>query len=152
MSEQGDKLRAEAAAAEQRAADSFERCDTDGFLSQWASGITAEQKRKQAAIEDNGGVWNHPALFDLDGKRVRAKLIPGKFGTCWAFCDANDQFTGQFITAFPKREATMVKKGYREGEESVRSKAVLKGRGTGLSGSCWVAIARLDKGYPEDAQ
>lgn len=147
-----EELRAKAAEKEQAAADSFERCDTDGFLSQWASGLTAEKLRKQAAIEENGGVWTHPALFNLEGERVRAKLIPGKFGTCWAFCDANDQFTGQFISAFPKRSATMEKKGYREGEEIAPSRAVFKGKGHGLSGSCWVAIVRLDKGYPEGAK
>ena len=35
-------LRAEAAEARAEAAASFERVDTDGFVSQWASGINAQ--------------------------------------------------------------------------------------------------------------
>ena len=38
---QADELRDWAASARRSASDSWERCDTDGFLSQWASGLTA---------------------------------------------------------------------------------------------------------------
>lgn len=144
-------LRDDAARLDQAAADSFDRCDTDGFLSQWANGITARMKRLQADIEDAGGVYEFAALFDAEtGDRVPAKLIPGRYGTCWALCDVAGQFTGQFIGAFPARESTMLRKGYREGAEMAPAKAVIEGSGYGLSGcaSAYVRAKRLDGGYP----
>lgn len=145
-----------AEAAEQEARDSFERCDTDGFVSQAASGITAREHRLAAEIEANGGTSTFPALFNLEGERVRAKLIPGKYGDCWAFCDADDRFTGVFVSAFPARPATMAKKGYVEGKEVAGAYATTSApegaRGfIGLS-SVRVVARRTDKGYPADAK
>jgi hypothetical protein len=156
--ETAEFIRAKAAECRKSAQDSFERCDTDGFLSQWASGITAEQYEKQAQIVDNGGVWEFPALFNLDGTRARAKLIRhyNKFSyswdEVWSFYDMNNRFIGKFITAFPKRASTMEKKGYREGYEDAPAKATILGSGYGLSGNAWAAIVRTDKGYPEEAK
>ena len=137
-------LRTEAAAHEQAAQDSFDRCDTDGFLSQWASGLTAQLKRCQADVLDNGGMAEFPALFTLDGERVNAKLIDGRFGRCWAMMDEAGKFTGEFIKAFPKRKSTMARKGFREGTEMAPAVAFMDGRGTGLSGTAWVAVRRTD--------
>jgi hypothetical protein len=136
----------------QEAIDSFERCDTDGFLSQWASGICSREASLWADILRNGGKAEFPALFNLAGERVRAKLFAGKFGTCWMFCDANDKPTGKFITAFPAREATMRKKGYVEGVEMVFAGARIAGSGRGLSGTAWAEKYRRDNGYPADAK
>jgi hypothetical protein len=137
-------LREQAARHDQDAADSFERCDTDGFVSQWASGINARQKRTQATIEEAGGVatFGRYYLTDLDGERVPAKLIEGRFGPCWALLDEDDQFTGEFIGAHPARESTLERKGYREAEEEFVAEATadLKGSGRGLSGAATVTV------------
>jgi hypothetical protein len=140
-----------AKAADQEAYDSFERCDTDGFLSQWACGLTANLHRRQAEIMEAGGVAEFPALFNLDGQRVRAKLIDGKYGPCWAICDNRGRYTGEFVGAFPARESTMERKGFREGREVVEAYAFMNGTGHGLSGRAWVATGRKDDGYPADA-
>lgn len=148
-----EQHREQAAKSEQAAADSFERCDTDGFLSQWALGLTAQEHRAKANLIEAGGVAEFRALFDAEtGERVRAKLIDGRYGMCWAFADADDQFTGRFVKAFPKREQTMLNKGFREGYETVPAYVCLEGRGRGLSGTAWVATKRKDKGYPADAK
>lgn len=151
-------LRAEADRQDQAAEESFQRCDTDGFLSQWALGLGAQRDRLQADILEDGGVAEFPALFDLQGNRVRAKLItvPDKFNygrpkRVWAFCDLQDKLTGKFINPFPKRASTMEKKGYREGTETAPAKADIVGYGRGLSGHAWVATVRTDKGYPDTA-
>lgn len=143
-------LRNEAAKMDEMAEESFQRCDTDGFLSQWALGLGAQERRLQAGIEEAGGLSEFAALFDLDGNRVPAKLIDGRFGTCWAMCDDDGQFTGQFIKAFPARESTMERKGFREGREMAPARAKIIGSGTGLSGaaSCYAGIIRIDGGYP----
>ena len=137
---------ARAAQHYQAAQDSFERCDTDGFVSQWAHGMLGDEARLQAQIDERGGVWDFPALFSLAGERADAKLIKGRFGMCWAFLNPAGEFTGQFIAAFPKRESTMRAKGYYEGTEVAPAKATLVGSGRGLSGACSVraCVVRTD--------
>jgi len=122
-------LRSEAARHEQDAADSFDRCDTDGFVSQWASGCMAAKKRLAAAIADRGGVAEFPALFDLDGNLVAAKLIDGKYGMVWGILASDDPASDitEWVTAFPVRESTMAKKGYAEGMVLAPAYADLRG-------------------------
>ena len=133
--------------------------DTDGFLSQWASGLTAQLKDHEADIQDNGGVWEFPALFDLDGNRVRAKLTTrtpfvgyGK-EEVWKFFEADDRPAFRYpIKAFTARASTMEKKGFREGTETVEAEAFMNGSGSGLSGSAWGSTRRIgDNGYPKNA-
>jgi hypothetical protein len=151
-----EQLRKEASQCDKFIQDSFDRCDTDGFLSQYASGITSQEKRKQAEILDNGGWYEFRALFNLKGERVKAKLesIRNKFSyqyeSVWALYDNNGRFL-KYITAFPKCHTTMLNKGYREGFELADAEAFVDGRGFGLSGTAWVAVKRLDWGYPVDA-
>jgi hypothetical protein len=143
------EYREEANRHETERAESFERCDTDGFMSQWAHQVMAEQARMNATLVEQGGKSEFTGLFDLDGNRVRAKLIDGQYGMCWAFCDENDNFTGKFISAFPARTSTMAKKGYQELPES--APAIVKMCGSNL---CNVSphFIRSDKGYPESAK
>jgi len=139
---EADKHREKAKQADQEAFDSFERCDTDGFLSQWASRITADKHRLAAQIAERGGTWQFPALFDLEGRPVNAKLIDGRYGRCWALMEGetNGPFTGEFVTAFPKRPSTMTKKGFFEGEVVREAYADIRGSGTGLSGNAWAQV------------
>jgi len=108
-------LRAQAAAHEAEAHASFERCDTDGALSQWASGINAQKARLQATIEDFGGLAEFNALFDLDGNWVPARTITGRYGKCWMILDEQGEATGQFAPFAPARKSTLEKRGFREG-------------------------------------
>ena len=126
-------LRAEAAQHEQDAADSFERCDTDGFMSQWASGCNAAKKRLQADIEDNDGKAEVPALFDLDGGLIPAKLIDTRFGTSWGIFKSWDDLTGsgdivRWVKAFPARRSTLVGYDVMEGRVMARAYADLRGK------------------------
>lgn len=150
------ELLEEAKKLEQRNLDRIARGDEfeDSGVSQWCDSLSAGKYRAQAEIEKNGGLSEFPALFNLEGKRVRAKLINGKYGKCWAFCNPEGEFTGKFISAFPKRTKTMEKKGYREGTEMAPAYACITGNGTGLSGltTCFVIIRRSDKGYPENKE
>lgn len=111
---EGDRLRKEAAQHEQDAYDSFERSDTDGALSQWASQCMAAKRRLEAEIADNGGVWTFPVLLDLKGNFVPARVIEGRYGKCWMLLDSNGDATGQFLNYRPKKPETLARKGYRE--------------------------------------
>lgn len=129
-------------------AESFERCDTDGFMSQWAHGLAGDKAGMMAELQERGGEWDFPALFDLEGNRVAAKLVDTKFGTAWAICDAAGQFK-KFVSAFPARESTMAKKGFKEGREMAPAKVEYTGNNI-----CSVrpSYIRKDRGYPADAK
>jgi hypothetical protein len=79
-----DELRAQAAQHEQDAADSFERCDTDGFVSQWASGVNAQKARYEADLVEAGGIATF-AVDELycDGEKIAARKIGGRYGDCF---------------------------------------------------------------------
>lgn len=143
----------EMAENEQRREDSFQRSDTDGFLTQWACQITANRARKAAEVARRGGLDCHPGLFRAsDGKRIRAKLIDGKFGACWAVCDREGKFTGKFISDNRGPRAALAKLGLVVCGEYVPSRANIRGTGTGLSGNAWACVERTDGGYPPNAE
>lgn len=75
--------------------ESFQRCDTDGFVSQFCHGLTAREYELCATLAEQGGVHEFAALYDLAGRRVRAKLIEGKYGLCWALCDDDGNYHGR---------------------------------------------------------
>jgi hypothetical protein len=123
--------------------ESWERSDTDGFLSQWASGLTADLYRTQADIVRNGGKAEFPALFTLDGVRLNAKVIDTRFGPAWAFLDPHGKFTGKFLTAY-KNDSYYAKRGYKIVNVLEPARAVIRGSGRGLSGQAWVAVERVE--------
>lgn len=175
-----EELRAEADRCQQSAAESFERCDTDGFLSQWASGITARQYNMQARIAEAGGTARFAGLFNAAGERVKAKLVEvpsfQHFGTesKWLLLDEADKalvwvprsgclYMHCHVEADrtvldeapsgPSPRSKMAKMGLHEELESAPAEAAIGGSGRGLSGcaNAHVYIKRTDKGYPEDA-
>lgn len=110
----GDKLREQSAAARQRSIDSFDRCDTDGFLSQWASDCTASEKRLAAQLADQGGKDVFRVLIDTNtGEIVAERLMVffNKFAgygsrTVWA---VNRNGSTEWVTDY-KRESNYAKK------------------------------------------
>lgn len=109
------ELRAEAARHDQDARDSFDRCDTDGFLSQWASGLTARQRRMEADLLEHDNTAEFPALFRLDGTWVPAQVIDTKYGRSWMLLDEHGNRTGEYAPYRPARRTTMTKRGLLEG-------------------------------------
>jgi hypothetical protein len=120
--------RAMAGQKRQDAEDSFERCDTDGFVSQWASGCMAQLYEYCAQIAENGGKASFPALFDLDGQPVNAKLVAGKWDWCWLLLDGNGKSLGKFVPHSPSKPSTLERRGYREGVVEAFALVRLEGR------------------------
>lgn len=146
-----ERHKAKKAAALKARQESWERSDTDGFLSQWASGITANEEQLAVEIAENGGAALFPALVRAsDLKRIRAKLIETRYGTRWAVCDEQGQFTGVFLP-HGDNSRKLRKLGLVIAMEWAPAKATIKGSGTGLSGTAWAAVVRTDCGYPKDA-
>jgi hypothetical protein len=110
----------------QRAADSWERSDTDGFLSQWASGIMADAYDLAAElVEELAGDTTETALFDLDGNLLEARQVETRYGMSWlVLSPAGDRWFNQ---SWARKDATRVandaKKGIYVG--TVRGQAVL---------------------------
>ena len=157
--------RANAEAAQARA-DRINSCEveaSDCFLSMWANDAMSSKLRLEIELlEVWGGKPEFPGLFDLDGNRVAAKLIDGRYGQCWAICDEDGKFTGEFVNhvspnpeySTPRRHANLAKKGYKVAYERVEA-------GVGMAGGdkkgmpCGPAhyyFYRKDQCYPEEAK
>lgn len=65
------------AAAEQRARaeESFQRCDTDGFFSQWSSQIGAQMNDTRAEIDLHEGTSIFPVVVDIASEKIVSTKI-----------------------------------------------------------------------------
>jgi hypothetical protein len=141
------------AAAQQRSAadESFERCDTDGFVSQWAHAINAQVHDRQADIAAEGGVWafQRTRLETLDGELVSdARVVRTRYGTKWRV-DSTDAW----LPYQPARETTLAKRGYREVSELeiAPAKAITwaPSGARGMSGATSVQVIIIRTDRPE---
>lgn len=124
----------------QDADDSFERCDTDGFLSQWASGMMGNLYETCAQVAENGGKASFPALFDLEGNPVNARLIEGKYDWCWMLLDEQGHSTSKFAPHAPSRPSTLAKRGLMEKQVEADALVTLVG-----SNACNVTPIKVRK-------
>lgn len=108
--------------------ESVKRSVTDGFLSQSVAQLVAREHLAKAKIIENGGVATFPGLYiRATGERANAKLIKGKFGLCWAFCDANGDFTGQFLSDCRTTKGNLWKNGFEVRDETAKAGVTTKG-------------------------
>lgn len=160
----------EAAAAEargnasaKRGQESWDRSDTDGSTTQWASGIMAEHHRMEADLIRKGGKAEFSALFDKDGNMVPAKRVtmndnfnPGRTKTAWGvLSDPNDpsspvkEWINESSSSNMKtQEAYLARKGYTMG--TVRVPAYVTERGSSINVRS--VYERKDKGFTPDAE
>lgn len=153
-----DQLRDEATRHDMDAHESFERSDTDGFMSQWASSVTAAQKRLEAEIIENGGKAMFPALFDLDGNLVPAKLVYiQRFkNSAWGLLPDADP-RGRFVGWFnPSRASKPGRARHSDAFKNfyvgyVMAPATAELRGGNVATVTAVAV-RTDGGFSPDAE
>ena len=133
------------------AAESWERSDTDGFLSQWANQKMAAHYRFMAELADNGGKFDFIRLTDLDGNLLDARIVDGKYGPVWCIRQADGSakwFNESSARKGATRKAAHEKKGYRL--VLVRQDAVYvwgEGNGAGVQpkqGTEGVLIGEID--------
>lgn len=134
-----DELRDRAAAHTAKAQESFERCDTDGFASQWAHGVMGEVDRLAAQIMRDNGYHRFPALFDRHGVLINARQVEGEFGDAWRMVDANG-YLGRWLNPsraqdWRRRLRANAAKGFFVGSVMLPARAVTGGGGKGLSGA-----------------
>lgn len=142
-----EEWRAKAREYWQRRQDSWERSDTDGFLSQWSSGLMAEEYEEKARLAERGGVIEVRALFDAEtGKVASTHSHDGQWGLAWVLNDeaaekAGKRFISESKAATPeKRAAAMRKKGFTTGLVRVKGFVTMAGSGRGLSGAASVRV------------
>jgi hypothetical protein len=158
MTSKSETLRQKADECERRKAESWERSDTDGFLSQWASGLSANLYRRQADIEEAGGLDEFWGLYEGD-RRVKAKRVtfqdryqPWTTKTMWLIHEDETALQKQRKWV-PIGENSRIQKqlGICERMEMAPAEAFMDGRGTGLSGTAWVATKRVGDEWGADA-
>jgi hypothetical protein len=137
--QKAEELRQLAKDSRRRSQESFERSDTDGFLSQWASDLHARLYEVQAEIADQEGKSEFPRLFEGD-RMVLAIVIDGKFGSVWLLDRSEQERFGRTFVPTGEKSRVQKKLGLHEGSIIAPAYAKITGRGTGLSGSAWVAV------------
>ena len=110
--------------------ESWERSDTDGFLSQWASRSMARTYRRLAELAANGGdVQEIDWVFTADGTPVQEfSYVQGQYGTSIRIFHEGkvSWFNQSHAKKAVRREATDRKKGYTLGR--VRAYVILETR------------------------
>ena len=153
-----DDYRDSAQAQHDSARESRERCDTGGFLSQWASGLNARLDECKAKIVDNGGVAEFIGLYEGD-RRVRAKLVSvannytGGTDEKWVVDESDPICNTRKWIPSGERSRIQKKLGLSERSEEASAWACIGGNGNGLAGatSCYVKVFRNNCPWGSDA-
>jgi hypothetical protein len=150
MTKTANDYRHEAAENYRREQESFDRSDTDGFLSQWASSITGRLNEAKAKIKENGDKAEFVGLYE-GNRRVKAKVIETRFGTCWLLHEDEEMLRarrGKPFLPTGKRSRVLKRLGLQEKPEEAPAWATLDGNGTGLSGACSAYVKTFRTGDP----
>lgn len=146
-----EEYEAESRQALQAREESFERSDTDGFLSQWAHGLTSALAQTKAAIVRAGGRSEFWGLYTQDGRRVAARVVESQYGCSWLLREDEAEKVGRKFIPCGETSRIQKKLGLCEKREMAPAWAKYEGRGFGLSGSCWVATFRTGDKWGQDA-
>lgn len=139
-----DEMDAEMAMQEKRKEDSFERCDTDGFLSQWASGLNASLARERAKLLRQGGFDLFWCLEEIEtGEIVADKIFTfeNSFNGCpttvnrWRLPNDLAEKKGRKWIPVGERSRVQKQLGFREVQRWFPAFAMIGGGGKGLSGA-----------------
>ena len=124
--------------------ESFWRCDTDGFLSQWALNIRAQKYQKKAALLRDGGMARFPVLVDKStGKVVATKIhaFKNKYGHGDVYKWKVEGYDRRWIPT-GKNSRIQKQMGLEESVRWFEAEVKICGSGTGLSGcaSAYVGV------------
>ncbi len=97
--------------------ESFQRCDTDGFVTQHCHGLSSLKASVEAEVAKHGGTWIFDCLVDVDGNLISTKrfTFPNRFArwegaTKWR---VENGAGVKWITDY-RREGNYTKLGYRK--------------------------------------
>lgn len=139
------ELMADAARSYQAAEDSFQRSDTDGFLSQWASNLTGScTARKAEAARHNGKAVFGVVIDIATGVVVASRTYEGQYGTSWIVEKEHQARLGRAFLPMGGNSRVHKALGVEERMAWADAYVHITGSGTGLSGTAFVAT-RMDK-------
>lgn len=132
--------RAESAEMFAKREESYDRCDTDGFVSQWALGSLSQDYSLRAQLAEANGLTETRALFDLDGQLVPAVHGWGEYGEYFMIMDNDERGCRRFFNPSKARKdetarANNAAKGFYVGTVKVEGQVKMLGGGKGLSGA-----------------
>lgn len=136
---QAEALEAKAHASRVSAQESFDRCDTDGYLTQWASSLSADLALAKAELLREGKTSLFTGLYEGD-RRVAARKIQTAFGSRWLLADNEAERFGSRFLPVGKTSRKQRALGLREAIERRPAWAKLTSDGTGLGGNVWVDV------------
>lgn len=148
-----EQYREDARRSLDRERESFERCDTDGFVSQWCHSWSARESEKKAEILENGGKALFVGLYE-GKRRVKAKLVETQFGETWVLHQDEKTLIAKrgkpFIPRKPYGGKSRIQRslGLEEHEEMVPAWCKLDGSGKGFSGLSTLFINVFRTGCP----
>lgn len=145
-----EALQAEQQETRRRREESWERSDTDGFLTQWACGITDQKIEMEIRVLQNGGHHLFDVVLDAEGNVVadRKQYFP-KFNAPWVTepkWRVRDEYVERLGRKWlPVGAKSRVQKQMGLTEKSFWFPASVKvaGSGTGLSGRVWIEVNRI---------
>ena len=137
------------------AAESFERCDTDGFVSQFCSTLNGHLSNAKARIQEQGGVSSFVGLYEGE-RRVLAKGITTQYGESWLLDDSETDLIARRGKKFlPTGWNSRILKslGLTQEYEMAPAWATIGGSGNGFSGlaSAHVVVFRTGDKWGSDA-
>lgn len=136
--------------------DSFERCDTDGFMSQWASDTMSGLYALCASIAEDGGKREFRWLFTIDGQPVpegQWRIVQTKYGSSVAVGEFGHTvwFNESRAQSPAKRLIADRRKGFVWGTVRCDAVVMMGGGGTGMAGALSVRpIAKPKRGAELD--
>jgi len=161
-----EQLEQEAKDALRRQEESWERSDTDGFLSQWANGMTASLNRRKIEVLRCGGYAQFWVLVhEATGTVIATESVtfslrdqPWIKNTKWRVEDEHLHLTNgrKWIPVQRGDKPGRIAKsfGLVEDQRWFRAEAKIMGSGTGLSGcaNAFVGVERVRDYVPQRAQ
>jgi hypothetical protein len=121
--------RALAQGSDQAERESFERSDTDGYLSQWAHTVTGRLYRLCAEVAEHGGKWTFQLLADVDGNVIEgAREVKTRYGWSWVTPQGH-WFNPSHHSDDEKRRQANLRKGFQFVERELPAVVVMQADG-----------------------
>jgi hypothetical protein len=142
-----DEYKASARECRKRSSDSFDRCDTDGYLSQWAADMTARKHEVESELATQDGWGDFPALFDLQGSLIPARHVKTRYGMAWVEDTDNGPvwYNPSRAKSSERRQEANARKGFYVGR--VVARGYVRSEDAGILVHYWVEQNRKADTY-----
>lgn len=155
---EAERLEAEQNRHLERREESWQRSDTDGFLTQYFQAVWAEEAKSNARLlKEHGGYARFPVLVCVETGEVVATKVYAFEDTFrpdhwnapmvyrWKLPDELAEKAGRKWLPTGAKSKVQKNLGYREESRWFPAKYKIVGKGKGLSGSVWTQLFKLSE-------